>query len=506
MEVNVKMTKEQYKKGIEKMIEGTQAERIFLSNNSFGLFVLYYFRDYFKYSLAPYHYEMINDLETLTNGNDIKELAFIMFRESAKTTFSKLYLIWLIVCKKKLYINATSFDKENAERILFDVAFELSSNRRLINDFGLLFSRKKTQDDIKQTKISNFITENGIRVEAHSTQESMRGRIHLNQRPDFLLLDDFETNKTKDSAAYTKQIRDHISEALAGMDGSGAILYLGNYLTEYANVQFLLDRAKTDHKIKVLNIPVLNAEGKPTWGAKYCLTDEEAEITGKVSIESKKRQLGPHVFSYEMMNQPVDEAQAEFKKEWIQKVEEKDIEHMMFTTFITIDPAASKKDTADYTGVCINRVNKENKWYIKTQQLKMNSAELIDHIFYLVETYKPEIIGIEETVYTLAVQPFLEEAMAKRNKFFVITPLKHNGTNKEQRIRGLIPRMANKGIFFVGDNIALFNEMRVFPRGQNDDVLDSMAYQEQIAYKPYDSSILDVLDDTNKTLYSSIGV
>lgn len=494
------------KEGLKKMIEGTQAERKYLAEKSFGLFALYYFQDYFKYKLAPYHHEMVESLETLINKDEYRELAFIMFRESAKTTFSKLFLIWLIVFKRRNYINVDSFDKENAERILFDVAFELTNNARLQADFGTLFSRKKAVDEIKQTKISNFITENGIRVEAHSTQESVRGRIHLNQRPDFMLLDDFETNKTKDSAAYTKQINEHITEALAGMSPEAKILYLGNYITEYGNVQFLIDRAKADPRIKILNVPVLDAEGKLTWEAKYALTTEQAQKEGKVSIEDKKIQLGPHVFSYEMMNQPVDEAQAEFKKDWIQKVEEKDIEHMMFTTFITIDPAASKKDTADYTGVCINRVNKENKWYIKTQQLKMNSAELIDHIFYLVETYRPEIIGIEETVYTLAVQPFLEEAMAKRNKFFVITPLKHNGTNKEQRIRGLIPRMANKGIFFVGDNIALFNEMRVFPRGQNDDVLDSMAYQEQIAYKPYDSSILDVLDDTSKTLYSSIGV
>jgi len=494
------------KEALQKMIEGTQAERKYLAERSFGLFALFYFQDYFKYKLAPYHHDMVESLEQLVNTENFRELVFIMFRESAKTTLSKLFIIWLITFNKRKYINVDSFDKENAERILFDIAFELINNQRLQADFGILFSRKKGIDEVKQTKISNFITENGIRVEAHSTQESVRGRIHLNQRPDFLLLDDFETNKTKDSIAYTKQIREHITEALAGMSPEARILYLGNYITEYGNVQFLLDRAKTDNKIKVLNVPVIGSDGKPTWEAKYALTNEEASQTGKVSLEDKKIQLGPYVFSYEMMNQPIDEALAEFKKEWIQRVEEKDIEHMTFTTFITIDPAASKKDTADFTGVCINRVNKENKWYIKTQQLKMNSAELIEHLFYLFETYKPEIIGIEETVFTLAVQPFLEEAMSKKNKFFVITPLKHNGTNKEQRIRGIIPRMANKGIFFVGDNHALENEMRVFPRGINDDVLDAFAYQEQIAYKPYDSSILDMLDDTSRPMYSSIGI
>ena len=492
------------KEAIDMMLTGTDKQRKIMAEESFGLFAVYYFHNYFKYALAPYHFEMIHALEDLQEGTTVRELAFIMFRESAKTTFSKLYIIWLITFKKKLYINVDSFDKENSERILFDVAYELSNNQRLIKDYGLLFSRKKSQDDIKQTKISNFMTENGIRVEAHSTQESMRGRIHLNQRPDFLLLDDFETNKTKDSLAYTKQIREHISEALAGMSPEASILYLGNYISEFANVQFLIDRAKNDHKIKILNVPVI-VDGKPSWESKYALTDMEAEATGKVSIEDKKRQLGPYVFSYEMMNQPIDEATAEFKKEWMQKTNESVIEHMQVNTFITIDPAASKKDHADFTGISIIKVTKDNKWYVSTQQVKMNSAELINHMFYLVEKYGPELIGIEDTTYTLAVQPFLEEEMARRSKWFVVTPLKHNGQNKEQRIRGLIPRMANRGVFFVGDNDALFNEMRVFPRGMNDDVLDSLAYAEQIVFKPYeDRNVYQPIE--TESLYSAIGL
>lgn len=492
------------KEALKKMMDGTRDERVFLAGHSFGLFAVYYFSDYFKYKLAPYHYDMIDWLEKLAKGDEIRELVFIMFRESAKTTFSKLYIMWLIAFSKKKYINVDSFDKENAERILFDIAYELSNNQLLKADFGTLFSRAKSAEDIKQTKISNFITENGIRVEAHSTQESVRGRIHLNQRPDFLLLDDFETNKTKDSAAYTKQIREHISEALAGMSPDGSILYLGNYITEHGNVQFLLDRSKRDDKIKVLNIPIM-IDNKPTWEGKYALTDAEAKETGKVSIEDKQKQLGPHVFSYEMMNQPIDEALAEFKKEWLQEATEEDVKHKKTACFITIDPAASKKDTADSTGVTINRVTVENKWFVKTQKLKMNSSELINHLFYLVETYAPDMIGIEETVFTLAVQPFLEEEMARRNKYFIVTPLKHNGVNKEQRIRGVIPRLANKGVYFIGDNTDLFDEMRVFPRGAHDDVLDSFAYQEQIAYAP-SKDVVNQINNHEEVMYNAIGI
>lgn len=473
------------------MLNWTQSERMFLAHESFALFALYYFRHYFTIALADFHYDLMQDFEDLINWK-IKESLWIAFRESGKTSLAKIGLAWMICNEKKKYINVDSFATENSERLLFDTAFELLNNKLLIQDYGILFSRKKIADEIKQSRLNNFICENGCRtrVEAHSTQESVRWRLHLNQRPDFLLIDDFENNKTKESEAYTKQIREHITEAMAGMSSDGGIIYLANYITEYWNIQFLLDRAKNDTNIRVRNIPVASA-GKPTWPAKYVMTDEEAKDTDKVSIESKERQLGPQVFSYEMMNQPIDDSIAEFKKEWIQRAEESEIMHLNFNTFITIDSAVSEKDSADSTGIVINRVSSEGKWYITAYKLKVNPAKLIEHMFYLNDKYSPTMMWLEETTFTIAIRPFLEAEMAKRDEFFIVTPLKHWGTKKETRIRSLIPRYSNKWIFHIWNCNDLELEQRVFPRGANDDVLDALAYQEQIFYTPNSSRDVD---------------
>lgn len=53
-------------------------------------------------------------------------------------------------------------------------------------------------------------------VEAHSTSESFRGRLYKDQRPDFVMLDDFETNRTKDSKVYIEQRQKHIDEMATG--------------------------------------------------------------------------------------------------------------------------------------------------------------------------------------------------------------------------------------------------------------------------------------------------
>lgn len=471
------------KQALKKMIEGTPEERKFLASNSFGLFCVYYFKDYFKYQLADYHYDFFNDCHDLVD-NKIREVAWIAFRESGKTTVAKLFIIWLVATNKRKYLNVDSFDKENAERILFDVAYEMTNNKRLQADFGVLFSKERGIQDIKQNRINNFVCQNGVRVEAHSTQESVRGRLHLNQRPDCLILDDIETNKTKESQAYTKQVAGHISEAMAGMSPDGFMLYLGNYITEYGNINYLFDRAKNDTNIRVRNIPVI-IDGKPAWEGKYELTDEEAKLTGKVSIEDKQRQLGSLVFSYEMMNQPIDELSAEFKREYAQVITEYEVSQKETSCYITIDSAVSEKESADFTGVTINRVDRGNKWYIKTYKLKVNSKDLIDHIFFLHKTYSPQFIGLEETTFTMAIQPFLQDEMRKRNIFISITPVKHRGQQKELRIRGLIPRWESKSIFLVGDNFELLDEMRVFPNGHHDDVIDSLSMQIHHAKPPY---------------------
>ena len=473
------------KEALQEMFNGTRETRYFLAEHSFGLFCIYFFSDYFKYWLAPYHYDFIQDIEDLAEGK-IREVLWIGYRECAKTTFAQLGNLWFLTFKKKRYINVDAYSSSNSERSLFDIAYHLISNKKYIADFWNLYDRGRGKDAMKQNKINNFTTENGCRIEASTTQIDVRWRKHLEYRPDFRWLDDFETHDTKDSEAITIDIRNNITSAMWGLAPNAGTLYTANYISEYWNVQWLLDRAKTDPSIRVRNIPII-IDGEPAWPEKYCMTDIEAKLTGKISIEDKKRQMGSQVFSYEFLNQPVDDSVAEFKKDWIKRIEEHEIQHLTFNTFITIDSAVSEKDSADSTGIVINRVSSEWKWYITAYKLKINPSKLIDHMFYLNDKYMPTMMWLEETTFTIAIRPFLEAEMAKRGEFFTVTPLKHWGTKKETRIRGLIPRYNNNGIFHVGDCSSLEDEMRVFPRGVNDDVLDALAYQEQIVFIPNSS-------------------
>jgi len=486
---------------LEYAISSTPAERRYLLNDDFKHWFLYYYIDYVKYPFAPFHYGMFDDAQKMIDGT-YREVAWVGFRECAKTSIAKGFITWMICTEKKKYINVDSFDKENAERMLFDAILELQKNPRILTDYGELYNVKRNSEELTQKKISNFLTNNGIRVEAHSTQESIRGRLHGAQRPDALILDDFETNKTKDSEAYTQQVANHISEAQSGMDASGIVLYLCNYITEYGNVNKLFERAKEDTRLKVRQIDVI-MDGKPSWEDKYALTTAEAIATGKVSIEDIRKKLGPQVFNAEMMNLPIDEDSQEFSQSWFKYIPRSEVILKNTRKYALIDSAMSKGSDSDNSGVARVYVDMENKWYVSGKKYRVNAKSLIDLLFQLHEEGM-EAIGIETTAYSEGVKPYFEEECRKRNKYPRIVELKHGGVQKETRIRGLIPRYSNGDIFHItGECDDLENELLRFPKSKHDDVMDALAYGSQMCFKPYDTS---KYVQEEEILYSDIGI
>lgn len=490
------------KEALDKVINGTRDERVYLCGKDFSLFFCFYFVDYIKYKFAPFHFEMFKDIHGLMEGK-YREIAWVAFRESAKTSIAKAFVLWLITYKKRNYLNVDSFDKENAERILFDVVVEMQTNARFKADYGEMYNAKRDADNVTQKRINNFVTNNGVRVEAHSTQESVRGRLHGHQRPDFLLLDDFETNKTKDSKAYTEQVIKHIDEFKTGLDATAMIVYLCNYITEFGSVQTLIDRAKIDNRLLIRNVPV-EKDGVPTWPEKYAMTNEEAERTGKVSLEDKKKQFGSLVYSAEMLNQPIDEASQKFFKKWFKPVTQDKVDEMKTRKFVLIDTALSKHAESDNTGISKVYVDRDNNWYVAARKYRINPKGLIDLMFQFHEEGF-EKIGIEKTAYSEAIEPFMQDEMRVRGKYPFVVQLSHGGVNKETRIEGLIPKYESGQIFHIeGKCDDLEEEALQFPRSPHDDVIDSLAYGLKLCEPPFPEVRTEQYEADN--LYDEIGI
>ena len=167
------------------------AARKYVCEQDFKYFFVYYMCDYVRYPFAPFHYDIFDALSQLNwseKKGDLRELVLIAFRESAKTSIAKAYLLWTIIFNKQHYIIVDSYEKSNAETILFDIIVQLQTNKKILHDYGQLYNVKELRGEFKETtqkRVSNFVTNNGIRVEAVSTQESLRGRLHNHRYRDW---------------------------------------------------------------------------------------------------------------------------------------------------------------------------------------------------------------------------------------------------------------------------------------------------------------------------------
>jgi len=115
------------------------------------------------------------------------------------------------------------------------------------------------------------VTNNRIRVEAHTALTPMRGRLYQEHRPDFVLRDDFENAITADSPAVTEKIIRLLDEAKGGMAAHGASLTLGNFIIENGVMGYV--RKSVDGSGgRVRFIPIVDRAGVLAWPDKYAKT------------------------------------------------------------------------------------------------------------------------------------------------------------------------------------------------------------------------------------------
>lgn len=230
---------------------------------------------------------------------------------------------------------------------------------------------------------------------------------------------------------------------------------------------------------KVICFPAIALEdekfrqkGEALWSSKYNLE----------ALEQIKNTIGVYDWSALYQQNPVLTENQEFKQEWFQYRTREEIQRLDTRRFLTIDTALSEKTSADYTGICENYVDSENKWNLAAYRMRLSPQNLIELIFSLHARRNFEKIGIEKTAFLVGLKPFLDEEMRKRNIFLPIVELTHNQTQKETRIRGLLPRYSSGSIFHIDSECKeLEHELLTFPKSINDDTMDATAYQLQIA-------------------------
>lgn len=226
--------------------------------------------------------------------------------------------------------------------------------------------------------------------------------------------------------------------------------------------------------------------GQVIFPKKFVMTNaEKKEGEKRESIEQLKLDLIPSEFAALYLNDPVDSDAIEFKPHWFQTVPDlKPWEKSK--CLMSIDPAFRLKQTNDFTGITISRINQDgNIAVLEAQQKKLNANDLVNHIFDLVKIYKPDKVILETVAAQIVLMTLIRQKMQQTGQWFLVEEVKlDTSETKAMRIRALIPMYANLKVFHAPGLKDLENQLIEFPRGLHDDIIDSLAHMVKFWKKP----------------------
>jgi predicted phage terminase large subunit-like protein len=221
-------------------------------------------------------------------------------------------------------------------------------------------------------------------------------------------------------------------------------------------------------------------------------------------INLAKRSMSSYAFRQEFMASFEALGSEIFKEEWVVFDEE---EPEIGDYYIAIDLAgfmdttstSKKNKRLDSTSIAVVKVN-ERGWYIKDIIYgRWTLKETAKKIFDAVDKYQPVSVGIERGIAKQAVMSPLQDLMRQQSRFFRIEELTHGNKNKVDRIVWALQGRFENGYVALNKgewNSEFLDQLFQFPNHLvHDDLIDSLAYIDQLAQVAYHTDLLDLDED-----------
>lgn len=408
-------------------------------------------------------------------------------RHAKSTAVSLAYVLASVLFRDRSYCIIISDTITQATQFLGDIKRQLVDNDQLRILFKINNFEKDTEDDV----IVNCEDGHQFRISAKGSEQKMRGLKWNNKRPDLIVCDDLEN----DEIVMNKDRRDKFKRWFYGavipcLSATGVIRIVGTILHEDSFLNNLMpsewDKRTVNEELKISRKNLRTGE----WLAvKYRAHNEDftkilwpTHYTKDYFVSLRQDYVDrgmPDVYSQEILNTPIDESVAYFKRgDFL--AETQDEKKTRLNYYITADLAISEKETADYSVFVVGGVDENKTLHIRNViRERMDGREIVDMIMGLHRAYEPELIGIEDMQITKSIGPFLREEMVRQGVYPNVIGLKHNGQDKIARARSIQARMRARTIKFdkSQDWYPTFeDELCKFPRSSKDDQVDAFAY------------------------------
>ena len=436
---------------------------IFKRRENIHLFGWFIARPYFPLETPPFHKEILD----LISNKDNRRVGVIAPRGHAKsTTVDMTYPLWAGCFEQEEFIVIISDTYTQAAEFINALKDEFENNPKI----KWLFGNMKGDD----WQDGEFVLSNGIKYAAKGSGMKIRGIRHRHTRPTLMIFDDIENDENIKSAEQRQKLYHWFTKAaIPALARGGRAVVIGTIL----HFDSLVNKVMKQQDIfKSWQTRVFYAITTDEDGTEHALWPEHRSLDKLKSMRDNPNDqefVGSIAFAQEYQHKPFSEEDAIVKPDWIKECEPSQApdEYSRQARVLTVDPAASERQTADPTARIVADLGADGNVYVRAIRNQRTSPSITaETIQNLYETYQPQVVGIEQGALGLVFRDLLAG--------LPVIGLKPD-KDKVRRLLA-VSRFFEAGKVFLVKDIqngqALREQLIEFPKGTHDDMVDAIVY------------------------------
>lgn len=457
----------------------TQAEIIERLRTDGEFFIEFFLHEELTSPVPFFHY---GEIWPLLTNTALQRVLLAIPRDHAKTTLSKLAVVWYFLFTNHRFCAYLSNTNTIAKNACKDIMGYFNSPN-FVATYGKIKIIKESETDSLwrfEIPMANGRVKHCI-LRAVGAGQQMRGINIDNQRPDIAVVDDVEDNENTDSELLQKKLDKWIfGPFLKALARQKKIIWLGNMLQKTSLLARLSQRPKWNPVVfGALVKDVVTGELRPLWPERWPL-DELIEDF------QEYKELGLiETWMCEMMNMPGHGVDG-FTQEQIYFQPPPDPEEIL-AAWLVLDPAFGENASNDDSSITVHVLPREGcPMMVEHVTGKFREHELFDHMLRLSYQWNAWVWGIEAVAAQRVLIPFFQVLLASQllNQNVEMIPLMAGkGDPKISRIKAFASLMAKKEYAVYEGAVEFTTQLLNYnmkKKSNRDDLLDSTAYGPQM--------------------------
>ena len=494
-----------------------QAEARSRAEESLRAFGRLYLPHHLEKPPSRMHEELYGMLELLSSRPGAR-VAVAAPRNSAKSTLvTLLYPLWAICHGRFRFVVLLSDTADKACEFLDHIKHELVNNHRLAEDYPDACERSGRYPRAPRWRGQEIITANGVKVAAQGVSQNIRGRRHVEARPDLIIVDDAETRENTQTAEARAKLDEWFNKSILKAGSKETrVLVVGTIQHYDSLLARLTSKLKSPTWESRIYRSVLAWSARPelwqTWAAvlhsreewagasgidaaqKYYEAHREAMLEGTqvlwpenedyYTLMTMRASEGAASFDSEKQNEPVNPADCLFLEEEFRYWDDRYQDAAELIAAVgknaiwlgACDPSLGKsgKHADDSAIITLLRDSSTGTLYVVDADIQRRKPDrIIDNILAYQGMWRYSKFVFESNQF----QSLLADELTRRSNVagqYLPVEAVHNSSDKVARIQTLQPYVRSGTLQFSRRHTTLLEQMKLFPKAAHDDGPDAL--------------------------------